>query len=279
MTHLRRVPKAYSAVNLLSSILRSSVLLIFVLLSGCDLPLTEAQVQETAEAKLLQNLVHSLQVGDLQAVRMLLDAQTNSLPETEKAIAGSAEILPNESAKAVQFLNWWVNTDNTTGRTSGVSAHLEYPTRWFLVTAAFVGQPESMKVTGFQVQYAVKEQDKASPFMATASATGLTKMLNIASAWITVAVLLATVIACVLTRGLNRKWLWILFILFCTPGIYVQPATSTYLFNFIDFGWADGSWFQPQSGLHLLIPLGAVFFFLKLWNLRKPVTGNVAARG
>jgi hypothetical protein len=267
--------EAHPGEDALRLMLRGLALLIFLSVFGCGAPLTEAQIQATAEAKLLQDVVDKLQAGDLQAVRLLLDSQTNSLPETPKALEQSAEMLPDESAKSTEYLNWWMNTNTDSGRTSGVSAHIEYPTRWVLVTASFAGQPETMRVTGFQVQYALKGQDNVSPF--TATATGPNNGLNLASAWMAVAVLLVAAIACVLVRGLNKKWLWMVFILFCTPGIYVEPAKQIYMFNFIDFGWANGAWFQPQSGLHLIVPLGAIFFFLKWWTLRKPFPDQPAS--
>ena len=263
---------------MLCSVLRGATLLILLLLSGCGMPLSEAEIHATAEAKLLQDFMDKLQAGDFPAVRALLDTQTNNLPELAKILEQSAEILPDESPKSTVFLNWWMNTDNTAGRTSGVAAHLEYATRWVLVTANFSGQPEAMKVSGFQVQYAAKGQDGVSPFTAVPSASAPINIVNIIIAWLNVAVLLVAAIKCVLVREMKKKWLWILFILFCTPGIYVEPATTTFLFNFIDIGWT-GSWFQPQSGLHIIIPIGAIVFFMKLLNERKPVPDQPASSG
>ncbi len=258
------------------SILRGATLLILLLLSGCGMPSTGTQIQATAEGKLLQSFIDKLQAGDLSGLNMLIDPQASNRPDVVKALEQSAEILPDESPKSTEFLNWWVNTDNTSGRTSGASAQLDYPTRWVLVTASFAGQPETMKVTAFRVDFAVKGKDGASPFTSMAGAGGSAGIANLAAAWITVAVLLVAAVTCVLVRGLNRKWLWMLVILFVTPGIEVEPANGIYRFNFIDFGWADGSWFQPQPGWHIVVPLGAVVFFLKLWSQR-PVANRPAS--
>jgi|GEM_PF-6816023 len=265
-----------SGESALCSILRGAALLILLLLSGCGMPSTGAQIQATAEGELLQSFIDKLQAGDLSGLRMLIDPQANNRPDVVKALEQAAEIVPDESPKSTEFLNWWVNTDSASGRTSGVSAHLDYPTRWVLVTASFAGQPETMKVTAFRVDFASKGQDGASPFTSMTSAAGPGNIVNLAAVWISVAIVLAAAVTCLLVRGLNR--LWMLLILIVTPSIYVEPVTGTYRFNFIDFGWADLSWFQPQSGWHIIVPLGAIVFFLKLWN-RRPVPNQPASPG
>ena len=254
----------------------TSVLLV---LFGCGVPTTDADIRTSDEARLLLTILNELQAKDYDAVRSHMDVQTKAQPGMDKMLELMSEIIPTENPTSSQFEGWWVNLDTSMGRTSGVTAKLEFKDRWLLVVASYSGNPNSLLATSYRAQGALKLRDGSSPFQATTNAS--LRYFNLAIAVATTLGSLAAAVLCLLTTGLKRKFLWAFASLFGISGFSFNSTTGDFLINFLAFGGLDGSWYWPDASvgpvLHIVVPVGAILFLFKRRHLLRSENGLRAA--
>lgn len=245
---------------------KSWVIITFLFfISSCGVPTTDAEISVSDETKLLLTILSELQARDYDAVRSHMDPQAKAQPGADKMLEYMSMLIPAGTPTSSHFEGWWVNLDTSSGRTSGVTANLEFSDRWLLVVATYSGDQKSLIATSYAAQTASKLPDGSSPFQATTSSP--LQYFNLVIAVATTLGSLAAVILCLFTAGLKRKFLWVVASLFGISGLSFNSATGDFLINFLDFGGIDRSWYWPDASLgpvlHIVVPVGAIFFFIK----------------
>lgn len=254
------------------------VFAVLLFLSGCGLPTTQAELKETAEAKQLMAIIGLLQAKDIAAAKSQMDPQLRSQAGIDNALGYLASLVPPGSPKSSSFGGWWVNLDSSNGRTSGITAELEFGGVWLQVLATFAGEPKSLLLTSYNIQTALPLADGTSPF--TPQPNQPLRIINLLIALATTLTSLIAVVLCFRTPGLERKWLWAAASLLLICGFTADLSTGNIALNFIDFGGFDTRWYwlDPALGpiLHVAIPVGAIVFLMKRRRLKKSA-GNLTA--
>lgn len=234
-------------------------------ISSCGVPTTDAEINASDEVKLLLTILSELQAKNYDAVRSHMDPQTKAQPGTDKMLEYMSMLIPAGTPTSSHFEDWWVNLDTSNGRTSGVTANLEFSDSWLLVVATYSGDQKSLIATSYTAQTASKLPDGSSPFQATTNVP--LQYFNLAIAVATTLGSLAVVVLCMFTAELKRKLLWVFASLFGISGFSFNSATGDFLINFLDFGGFDGSWYWPDASagpvLHIVFPFGAILFLFK----------------
>lgn len=251
-------------------LLRRLICLVPLLLAACSVPLSEADFNQTPEARFLRNMVNWLAAHDYAALERQGDAQLDAKslrPGLERMSAS----LPKGTPLDVAPVTWQVVQSNTHGRLATVAAEYHYPgNQWLVVTAQLSGEPGAFRILGFRLEPLPMPMAQLHAFkLAGKGPVHYFFLLMTVGA---VLITLAALVQCIRTPGLRRKWLWVLFILvgvcavtlnWTTGAIGVNPLYFN-LFSaaFMRLGWS-GPWL-----ISFCIPVGALVFLWK--HGRKP---------
>jgi hypothetical protein len=247
--------------------------LLLLLLPSCGLPLSTGEIGQTPEAAFLQDLMNKLAARDYTALRAELapEAQTANADEMLVKMAG---FLPTGKPTKVEFVGWNVNYNSTLGRSASVAAQFTYDgNKWILATAQFRGDAGNYKVAGFNVQPLPKSLAELNAF--SFAGRGFVHYAVIAAATAAFLVTVAALYACVRTKGLKRKWLWLLFIVFGLPTLSLNWTTGAITIDLIRLQLLSAA--VSRTGLlgpwivSVSLPVGAIIF---LWKRRQLNVGG-----
>lgn len=244
---------------------RVAIIALLSFFTSCGVPISNVEVAKSVEAELLLKILGELQARDYTSVRAQMDSQSKAMPGIDKMLEYLTEIIPAGAPISSQFEGWWVNVSTNTGRTSGVTAILEFKDSWLMVVATYSGDQKSLLATTYTVQPAAKLASGVSPFQPQTSAP--LRYFNLVVAVSATLVSIVGAVVSVLMMGMKRKWLWFSICVLGISGFSFNSTTGDFLINFLDFGGFDPSWYWPDASVgqfvHVVLPVGAIVYFIK----------------
>jgi len=188
-------------------------------------------------------------------------------PGLHDALTQAANLIPRQEPISVKLVGVSTNRTSNLYQTD-LTYEYQFSDKWLLINVATQKSENTFTIIGLGVTPIADSVEHSNRF----SLSQKTPLQYGILAWgtITVLFILYCLILCSRAKNLNKKWLWILFILFGFGGLSVNWATgkigfsllSIQLFGFSAFAAPYGPWILTVS-----LPVGALLFLLQ----RKPV--------
>lgn len=265
---------------------RSIKSVLFVVLINCCVVLAssagafDVPVFDTTEDEARADaLLRQLRAGDYESILALLAVEGDK-EEIVAQLDKMKTFVPDEDPIGYETAGWNVFTMTSINEaektTTTIQLEYEFTDAWVLLTVVFVEQEENLKVTTFRVVQ--REESLRETYKVEWSEAGLIHYLFVALAISIPTFILTTVVICVRTKNVKRKWLWIIFILLGFTTYHFNWTTESVTnqwgqFQLLGVGTRGGGDFAPMV-ISISLPLGAALF---LWRRRQAKEGSLIA--
>lgn len=237
------------------------------LLSGWGLPALDPETDALARAA-----YNEVRTGS-PTLEAHLSADLRN-PEAQAKIAQLRSYIPAGEPRSGRAIGWNYTTIVGQGRTAVLNYEYDYPGKVALAQIT-MQRPEGARVwlvNGLHVQVATLEQLNALKFSLANKSPAHYAFLGglIAS----LALMLASVVKVVRTRGLRRKWLWVILSFLGIFTFTMNWYTGQVSFNLLNVavlgaGVVKGlSRFDPWM-VTFILPLGAILILTGVWGRPK----------
>jgi hypothetical protein len=214
------------------------------------------------------------------------DALENTLaeglqgPETRATLERMANMLPAGTPDAVKLIGADIKVAGGS-RISDITYQYSFGKRYFMVNCATSTDATSRHIVALNVhelEFSIDEQ--AGFHLKDKSPAQLALLL---AAIVFAALTLVALVACVLEKGLQRKWLWVIFILLgfgqlsvnWNSGVWSFSALHATLFSASAVSRGYGGWV-----ISIALPVGAAVYLIRRFlNHRKVSRSKVVASG
>ena len=215
-----------------------------------------------------KNYIELLRQGNFDQIEKDLDPSIKSsdIRETLTKMANLIPVINPESVKVVgtQIMN------GPSWRTANITFEYQFSEKWLLINVATQKKNEVSTIVGFNVKPIPDSLERINRF--TLKGKGITHYTTLSLIILIPLFTLFTLILCIRTKPIKRKWLWVTFILFgigkfgmnWTSGQYFIAPVSIQFFSTSAFAPAYGPWTFSVS-----LPLGAIVFLVVRKRLQK----------
>lgn len=249
--------------------LRALSFLLF-LLAGCDQASIVAKFASADEQALARSYIERLRARDFDAIEKFLDKGLAG-PEVRGNLEKMAALFPAGEPRSVKLVGAYKHFQNES-RILNTTFEYEFSEGWVLANVAIDEKNGAKSITGLNVYPRTQSLEQENQF--TLIGKQPAQYLILAGAIGAALVSLFALVACIRTKPLRRKWLWILFIVLGVGQFAVN--------------WTSGEWGIVPISVQLLgagataapygpwivscsIPLGAiVFLFWRRGRERAP---------
>ena len=231
----------------------------FVLLAGCDRASLVAKFASEEEQALARSYVDRLRARDLDAIEKSLDPRFAG-PRVRPALEAMASMVPAGDPRSVTLV---AARKHFSGGVKSVDTTFEYQFAggWLLANVVVEERDGNRSLIGFNVYQRTQSLEQENRFDLLGKQP--LHYLVLAGAMAAACISLYALVACIRTKDLRRKWLWIVFILLGVGQFVVN--------------WTSGEWGVLPISVQLLgasataapfgpwvlscsIPLGAIVF-------------------
>jgi hypothetical protein len=233
-----------------------------LLLAGCsqeDLLQKFSSSEDQAEAK---GYIAQLSNHEYEAIERAADPSIKNA-SLHQTLEGMAALIPSEPPKSVKLVgaHTFHASDTTTVNTT---FEYEFSGKWLLINVAIQQKGDSRTLVGFHVIPRSQSLEVENKF--SLAGKNAIQYIVLGLAVIAPGLTLYALVACIRTKVLGRKWLWILFILFgfgkfsvnWTTGQWGTQLLAFQLFSAGAFAQLYGPWIVSVS-----VPLGAILFLVR----------------
>lgn len=249
---------------------RSLALLALVGLVGCsqdDLLQKFSSPEDQATAKAY---VDQLRSRKFEEIEKALDPAIRT-PGIRDTLAKMADLIPSREPGAVKLVGAHTFSGSDV-KTINTTLEYNYGDRWLLASVAVQEKGGVKTIVGFNINPMTQSLEDQNRFTLVGKSVAHYAVLT--AAVVAALATLYALVACIRTKMLKRKWLWVLFILVgigkvavnWTTGEWALAPLSVQLFSASAVAPLYGPWLVAVS-----LPLGALVFLLyKRPRLEKP---------
>ncbi|MHC4619822.1 MAG: hypothetical protein ACYTEQ_18905 [Planctomycetota bacterium] len=247
------------------SLVLFGVLACLVFLAGCDYrSLFRKSVPEEVD-RFAREYIDALRRSDLAQAEKLLDPQFAD-PNLRSRLEGIVELLSRQEPVSVECVGWRV-LETPEKKRSNLTYQLTYKEAWLLVTVVVDEISGKLQVYGVNVKPLAKSLEEIHAFKLAGKS--FAHYVVLLSAIVIPVFVIWTVVLCVRTK-VDRKWLWIIFILIGIGKLSLNWTTGRIDIHPVSFLIPGATVFRggPYSAwvVSISFPLWA---FLFLWKRRK----------
>jgi len=256
-----------------------SCLILFI---GCDISdkISQQLAKFTSKKadKLARDYIDLLLKADIEKAEELLDPQIVTA-KTRSELRRCSEYLTKEELISIEIVCLSVirNTRNKDKIINSLTYQLEFKNVWSLLTVTVVGISENQKIYRFQVDQAPKSLEAINAFTFSDKSFRHYIILLIA---IGIPIFIIYEIVLRIRTKMKRKWLWIIYMLFGF-GRYSINWTNGQMaiqLRYIQLFSAHASKSAPYAPwiISFSVPIGALFFLLKIRRMRKTESADAS---
>jgi hypothetical protein len=240
----------------------SVFLLSLSLLAGCSQEALVAKFTPDKENKIARAYIDQLQRQEFENIEAHLDPSLKT-SNIRAILEKMSSLFPKEAAKSVKTVG--ANTVfSNSGKDVNLTYEFEYPDKWLLVNVATRDKGGAAEIVGFNVQPQSDSLENIHKFSLVGKSP--VHYLFLALAIAAAIFSFVTLVVCVRLPKFNKKWLWIIGILFGVGGIGLNWTTGEVFFNVIYFqlfsASANAIPFGPWT-LTVSIPVFSIIFWIK----------------
>lgn len=231
------------------------------LLAGCDQAAFIDKLATQEEQAFARQQVERLRTRQFEAIEAALDERLRN-PALRGTLEKMAAMVPAGEPRSVRIVGAQKHyRDGVT--TLGATIEYEFPSGWLLAQVLVAERDGKRTVTGFNVY--PRTQSLAEEHRFGLSGKSAVHYGFLAAAFAAVGVMLYALVACVRTKALRRKWLWILFILLGVGKFAVNWTTGEVSVQAVAIQLFTAGAMAPLGAPMIVsfsIPLGAIVFLL-----------------
>lgn len=225
--------------------------------------LSENSLVPKEEMNFAKDYLGKLRNRDFDYVTGLMDPEIASDVSPEK-LEHMLSFFPEGKLLSTELIGSRVHTINGVW-TGNFTFEYQFEGGWALANAVMKRAEGKTTIIGLNVYRTPASQKELSRF--SLSGKSPFHYLLLAMSIIVPVFILVTLVFCIKTPIQQRKWLWILFILFSVGSITLNWTTGAYQIKILHFqlfgaGTANASEYSPLL-LTVGIPLGAIVFWFK----------------
>jgi hypothetical protein len=255
----------------------SFVLLLCSLFTACDQADLIDKLATQEEQTFVRQQVEHLRARSFDAIEATLDRRLVN-PELRATLEKMADIVPAGEPRSVRIVGAQKHyKDGVT--TLATTIEYEFADGWLLAQVAMAEREGRRTVTGFNVY--PREQSLADEHRFGLAGKGALHYLFLAAAIAAFAVTVYALVACIRTRWLRRKWLWIVFILLGLGRFAINWTTGDVHAQALHVQLLSASAMAPLGAplmVSFSIPFGAIAFLLVRRRRTAPGAGEREAR-
>lgn len=239
---------------------------LLLFLAGCDQASLVAKFASDDEQALAKSYIDRLRARDFEAIEKSLDKSLAG-PNVRGNLQKMAASIPADEPRSVKLVGAHKHFQNGI-RSLNTTFEYQFSEGWLLANVAIEERNGEKAITGLNVYPRTQSLEQENRFNIFGKQS--TQYLILAGAIGAALVSLYALIACIRTKPLRRKWLWILFIVLGVGRFAVN--------------WTSGEWSIVPISVQLLgagataapygpwivscsIPLGAIVFLF--WRRRR----------
>jgi hypothetical protein len=201
---------------------------------------------------------------DTAAIDKLLTPETR--PEMASVLGKMIAVYPPEKPTSIQYYAYTVRSDTRSGTVYFLSGLYRFPgDKDLAVEVALKRTGASYLVAGVHFQTLPHAWIAANDFVLEGKP--LASYAFLAAMAAVLATSLIALVQCIRTRGIRRKWLWVVFILFGFGKLSLNWATGAFVLTPVAIQILSASafrsaWIGPWV-LSISLPLGAILFLAR----------------
>jgi hypothetical protein len=242
-----------------------AVALLCLALAGCD----KGKSSSAEDEAIAQHYIKLLRQNNFGQIEKDLDPKIKS-PDIREVLTKMANMIPATNATSVKIVGWNV-LHLPDSRSADITFEYEFSRKWLLIYVANQKMNGVLSVTGFGVT-PIKDSLKNINRFALTGKSPVHYTVLVLMVIIPIFMLL-TLVQCIRTKPIKRKWLWIIFILLGVGKFSVNWTTGQYSIFFLTIQLLGAGYFSPGYGyapwfLSVSLPLGAILFLIMRKKLR-----------
>jgi hypothetical protein len=241
-----------------------------VFLAGCDRDEVLRKFASPADEKVARQCIDTMRHGRLEEIEASLEPGLKGAQAHAQLLQMMASLPPREP-DAVKLVGASQNFNNGV-RSSNLTYQYSYGTQHFMINCAWRMDGERRVIFGMEVKPLAASLEETSRFdLQGKSALQYGVLIG---ALVCLGMSLLALILCIMEKGLRRKWLWILFILFGIGQLSVDWNSGAQEFSPLHLLLFSASAVSPGYGpwvVSIAFPLGAA------WYLARRVLNHWAA--
>ncbi len=249
---------------------RSLVLLALVVLVGCNQDDVLQKFSSPEDQATAKAYVDQLRSRKFEQIEIALDP-TIRTPNIRDTLVNMADLIPNQEPSSVSIVGAHTYSGSDV-KSTNTTLEYSFGDRWLLANVAIQDKSGVKTIVGFNINPMTQSLENQNRFGLMGKSVGHYAVL--AAAVVAVLVTLYALVACIRTKVMKRKWLWVLFILVGVGKIAVNWTTGEWALSTLSIQLFSASAFAPLYGPWIVavsFPLGALIFLLyKRPRLEKP---------
>jgi len=238
-----------------------------LLLFGCNQKQMLEKISTPSDQALVKGYIADLQAGRLDLVESKLDPSLNT-PGVRDSLVRAAELLPKGSPTSVKLVGAQRFISSSGTRTTTIFEY-QWGDKWFLCNVAVLKSATAQTIVGIRVSQLTASLEAQSKF--TLQGKRLSQYAILAGAILAFGLTAFALVECIRTKGIRRKWLWIVFIIFGFGILSVNWSTGVAGFKLLSVALFSAGAFAPLYGpwtISMSAPVGAIVFLLRRRKLR-----------
>jgi hypothetical protein len=229
-------------------------------LIGCDQAALIKKFTPPEDESFARSYVDSLRQGKFDEITRNLDPSVANL-NIQGKLAEMAALIPAENPMSVKVVG--VNLSRTKEyRTTTITLEYQFPSKWLLVEVVTQRGGRAFSVVGFHVTPISDSVENLNRFTLVGKSFVQYSILILAIS--SFGFSLYVLILCIRTKGVKRKWLWMIFILVGVEKVAVNWGTGQLTFGVLAINIPCAiAGFTPYGPwtIGVLVPIGAILFF------------------
>jgi hypothetical protein len=236
------------------------VIALCAFLTGCDEAGLMKKLTPQEDESVSRHYIELLRQGKFDQIKRDLDPSLVD-SNVQTTIANMAAIFPAEIPETVKVVGVHTSRDRESS-TVNITFEYQFPSKWLLVNVATQKTGDVRTIVGFHVTAIANSLENLNQF--TVVGKGVIQYLTLTVA---VGCLLFTfyvLILCVRSKNVERRWLWMIFVLIGVGKFAVNWTTGQYTFQLLTIHIPCFSATRPFYGpwtVETYLPLGALLFF------------------
>jgi len=247
-------------------------LTVLFLLSGCGKTSLMNLMASPSDIQNAKHYIDLLREHKFDQIQQAIDPHMRDEASVD-LLARMAAIIPAQDPISTKLVG--SNTFKSPGvYKSNITFEYQYPNQWVLINVAMQKEGDVSTIIGFNVKPLDRSLEDANRF--SFSGKNALQYGVLAAAMVAALITLVALVLCIRTRIPQRKWLWIVAILFGVCSFGVNWTTSQWQFLPFYIRLFSAGAVAPLYGpltVYVSFPLGAIWFLLK----RKTLAVNAAS--
>jgi hypothetical protein len=191
-------------------------------------------------------------------------------PSVRDKLVEMASLIPAEAPVSVKVVGAHVFR-NPESSTTSITMEYQFPSKWLLVEVTTQKKGEASTVVGFHITPQSDSLENLNRFTLVGKSAIQYLILTLAVGSLTFS--FYVLILCIRTKGVNRKWLWMLFILVGVEKVAINWKTGQLTFGVIAINIPSATAGHPLYGpwtVSVFLPLGAILFLNRQRTIKIP---------